>query len=57
MKGGTEGTGDLAFPNAGIFHSLPICKPPTLISNGFSPVVLHLSEHARRRMDAFCSIC
>lgn len=57
MKGGTEGTGDLAFPNADIFHSLPICKPPTLISDGFSPVVLHLSEHARRRMDGFCSIC
>lgn len=44
-------------PHTDIFHSLPICKPPALISNGFFPVVLHLSEHAHRRMDGFCSIC
>lgn len=57
MKGGTGGRGDLVFPNADIFHSLPICKPPILISKGFSPVVLHPSERARRHMDGFCSIC
>lgn len=50
MKAGTE-------RNTDMFHSFPLCKALTLIFIAFSPVALHPSKHARRRMDDFCSIC